>query len=42
MLIVEVKKENVDRALKLLRRKTKLTKQLFKLSILLKNLKEKD
>jgi ribosomal protein S21 len=31
MLIVEVKKENVDRALKLLRRKTKLTKQLFKL-----------
>ena len=31
MLIVEVKKGNVDRALKIMRRKVKLTKQLFKL-----------
>ena len=31
MLIVEVKKGNVDRALKVMRRKVKLTKQLFKL-----------
>jgi len=31
MLIVEVKKGNVDRALKLMRRKVKLTKQIFKL-----------
>jgi len=31
MLIVEVKKGNVDRALKIMRRKVKLTKQIFKL-----------
>ncbi len=31
MLIVEVKKGNVDRALKVMRRKVKLTKQLFML-----------
>ncbi len=31
MLRVEVKKGNVDRALKIMRRKVKLTKQLFKL-----------
>tara|TARA_R110000787_G_scaffold285757_1_gene402245 strand:+ start:1119 stop:1307 length:189 start_codon:yes stop_codon:yes gene_type:complete len=31
MLIVEVIKENVDRALKVMRRKVKLTKQLVKL-----------
>ena len=31
MLIVEVKKGNVDRALKIMRRKVKLTKQLLKL-----------
>tara|TARA_R100001198_G_scaffold91645_1_gene70101 strand:- start:3 stop:191 length:189 start_codon:yes stop_codon:yes gene_type:complete len=31
MLIVEVRKGNVDRALKIMRRKVKLTKQLFKL-----------
>ena len=31
MLIVEVKKGNVDRALKVMRRKVKLTKQIFKL-----------
>ncbi len=31
MLIVEVRKGNVDRALKLMRRKVKLTKQIFKL-----------
>jgi len=31
MLIVEVKKGNVDRALKVMRRKVRLTKQLFKL-----------
>ena len=31
MLIVEVKKSNVDRALKIMRRKVKLTKQLVKL-----------
>ena len=31
MLIVEVKKGNVDRALKVMRRKVKLTKQLLKL-----------
>jgi len=31
MLIVEVKKGNVDRALKVMRRKMKLTKQLLKL-----------
>ena len=31
MLIVEVKKGNVDRALKLMRRKVKTTKQLLKL-----------
>tara|TARA_R110000824_G_scaffold317609_1_gene504805 strand:+ start:318 stop:506 length:189 start_codon:yes stop_codon:yes gene_type:complete len=31
MLIVEVKKGNVDRALKAMRRKLKLTKQLVKL-----------
>ena len=31
MLIVEVKKVNVDRALKIMRRKVKLTKQIFKL-----------
>lgn len=29
MLIVEVKYENIDRALKVLRRKVKLTKQTF-------------
>lgn len=31
MLIVEVRKGNVDRALKIMRRKVKLTKQLLKL-----------
>ena len=31
MLIVEVKKGNVDKALKVMRRKVKLTKQLLKL-----------
>tara|TARA_Y100001937_G_C7018628_1_gene284338 strand:- start:549 stop:737 length:189 start_codon:yes stop_codon:yes gene_type:complete len=31
MLIVEVKKGNVDRALKIMRRKVKLTKQLLNL-----------
>jgi len=31
MLIVEVKKGNVDRALKIMRRKVKLTKQIIKL-----------
>ena len=31
MLIVEVKKGNVDRALKIMRRKVKLTKQTIKL-----------
>ena len=31
MLIVEVKKGNVDKALKVMRRKIKLTKQLLKL-----------
>ena len=31
MLIVEVKKGNVDRALKIIRRKVKLTKQLINL-----------
>jgi|TARA_R110002124_G_scaffold108556_1_gene261134 small subunit ribosomal protein S21 len=31
MLLVEVKKGNVDRALKVMRRKIKLTKQIFKL-----------
>tara|TARA_R100001126_G_scaffold89595_1_gene58615 strand:+ start:376 stop:564 length:189 start_codon:yes stop_codon:yes gene_type:complete len=31
MLIVEVKKGNVDRALKIMRRKVKLTKQIVKL-----------
>ena len=31
MLIVEVKKGNVDRALKVMRRKVKLTKQLLSL-----------
>ena len=31
MLIVEVLKGNVDRALKIMRRKVKTTKQLFKL-----------
>ena len=31
MLIVEVKKGNVDRALKVMRRKVKLTKQIVKL-----------
>ena len=31
MLIVEVKKGNVDRALKVMRRKVKVTKQLLKL-----------
>ena len=31
MLIVEVRKGNVDRALKIMRRKVKLTKHLFKL-----------
>lgn len=31
MLIVEVKKGNLDRAVKVMRRKIKLTKQLFKL-----------
>ena len=31
MLIVEVKKGNVDRALKIMRRKVKQTKQLLKL-----------
>ena len=31
MLIVEVRKGNVDRALKIMRRKVKLTNQLFKL-----------
>ena len=32
MLIVEVKKGNVDRALKIMRRKVKLTKQIIKLA----------
>ena len=31
MLIVEVKRGNVDKALKVMRRKVKLTKQLLKL-----------
>ena len=31
MLLVEVRKENVDRALKVMRRKIRLTKQIFKL-----------
>ena len=31
MLIVDVRKGNVDRALKIMRRKVKLTKQLLKL-----------
>ena len=31
MLLVEVKKGNVDRALKVMRRKIKLIKQIFKL-----------
>jgi ribosomal protein S21 len=31
MLIVEVRNSNVDQALKIMRRKVKLTKQMFKL-----------